>query len=83
MSPKKLLLLDRCRRKGHIGIRDVDIVFNFPTPNNYTDYHKQNLHKLEILRGLELQGYLRKIAKLEWELTEKGFAILSMEGYNE
>ena len=73
MNLKKLLLLDRCRRKGFLTIRDIDIVYNFPTPDNYNDYHKQNLHKYEILKGLELQGYLKKVGEMRWELTEKGF----------
>ena len=72
MNPKKILLLDRCRQQGYISPADLDIVYSFSEPITYWQSKRLGKIKLQILRSLELEGYLIKAGDLKWKLTQKG-----------
>lgn len=76
---RQLTLLDRCRRKGYITVRDVDVVYNFSRPSSFEEFRRLNRHKFEIIHKLELLGYLEVkmfSSELQWQLTRRGLAAL-------
>lgn len=76
LGSRQLTLLDRCRRKGYITTGDVDVVYNFPNPSSFEAFRNLNRHKVEILRKLEVGGYLVQVAPSKWKLTRNGLDVL-------
>jgi len=72
LRDKHLALLDRCRQQGYLSPIDVDIVYSFSEPRTYWQSRKLGKIKLQVLRNLELNGYLVRVTESKWKITQKG-----------